>query len=53
MRQKALLQLGGLRLNPPENRRVIDSYPAILKPQLKIPVADGEHQIPPHRPQPE
>jgi hypothetical protein len=51
MRPKALLQLGGVCLKPPENRRVIDSYPAILKHQLKVPVADGEHQIPPHRPQ--
>jgi hypothetical protein len=51
MRPKALLQLGGVCLNPPENRRVIDSYPAILKHQLKVPVADGEHPIPPHRPQ--
>jgi hypothetical protein len=40
MRPKALLQLGGVCLKPPENRCVIDSYPAVLKHQLKFPVAD-------------
>ena len=51
MLPKALPQLGGLCLNPRETRRAIDSYPTILKHPLKVPVADGEHQILPHRPQ--
>jgi hypothetical protein len=36
-------------MDPAENRRVIHRYPAILKHQLKVTVADRKHQIPYHR----
>jgi hypothetical protein len=51
MRPETLLQLGGVSLDPKETRRVIRCYSTILKHQLKVAVADGEHQTPPHRPQ--
>jgi hypothetical protein len=47
MRPETLPQLGGVSLDPTDNRRVIHCHPTILKHQLKVAVADGEHQIPP------
>src|ERR1700722_1651537 len=51
MRPDPLLQFGGVSLNPAESRRVIYRDAAIRQHQLKVAVADREHQIPPHRPQ--
>jgi hypothetical protein len=46
-----LLRFDGISLDPPEDRRVIHRHPAIQQYQLKVAIADGKHQIPPHRPQ--
>src|SRR4051812_26723944 len=46
-----LLQLWRIGLDPAEKGCVVDRDPAVLQHQLKITVADREHQIPAHGPQ--
>ncbi len=51
MRPDLLLQFDGICLNPAEDRRVIHRHTAVEKHQFEVTIADGEHQIPPDRPQ--
>ena len=43
MRPDTLLQLRGVSLSPAKNRRVLHRYPAVLKHQFKVTVADRKH----------
>jgi hypothetical protein len=51
MRPDSLLDFDCMCLDPPEDRRVIHRHSAVQKHQFEVAIADGEHQIPPNRPQ--
>src|SRR3954451_13833333 len=51
MRPDALLELGGVSLDPAVDGRVVDRHTAVGQHPLEVAVADRELQIPAHRPE--
>ena len=45
------LHFGRISLDPPEDRGVVNLNATVQQHELKITIADREHQIPPDRPQ--
>src|SRR3954451_6459818 len=51
MRPDALLELGGVSLDPAVDGRVVDRHTAVGQHPLEVAVADRELQVPAHRPE--
>jgi hypothetical protein len=51
MRPEPPLEFDGVSLDPTGNRRALDLHAAIQQHRLRIAATNGDHRMPPHRPQ--